>query len=66
MTVPDILRLVAGLLLLGAGIWQYRRRSANDDGRYGNQSAVLLIAVGALLLLWVVGGLLNPATAPAS
>jgi len=54
---PDILKLLAGALFLAAGIWQYRRRSGGENGSYGSQSGVLLLAVGALLIAWVIGGL---------
>ncbi len=56
MTLPDILKLAGALLLIAAGIWQYRRRAA-ADGRYGSQSAVLLLAVGALMLIVALHGL---------
>ena len=60
---PDLLKLLAGLLLLGAGIWRYRRGPVAGDARYGSQTAVLLLAAAGLLVAWVVGGLLNPAGA---
>jgi hypothetical protein len=60
---PDILKLLAGLLFLVAGAWQYRRRSGGENGGYGSQSGVLLLGVGALLIAWVVGGLFAQPTA---
>jgi hypothetical protein len=63
MTPPDLLKLLAGVLLLAVGIWRYRRGPVAGDSRRGSQTAVLLLAVGALLIAWVVGGLLNPAGA---
>ena len=60
---PDLLKLLAGVLFLGAGVWQYRRRTGGENGGYGSQSGVLLIAVGALLIAWVVGGLFAHPTA---
>ncbi len=57
MTLPDILKLVAAILLIAAGIWQYRRRARDPENRYGSQSAVLLLAVGAILLIYALGGL---------
>jgi hypothetical protein len=56
MTTPDLVRLALGAVLIGAGAWQYRRRAGDPNGGYGSQSAVLLLAVGALLIVWVVGG----------
>jgi hypothetical protein len=61
---PDLLKLLAGLLLLALGIWRYRRGPVAGDVRYGSQTAVLLLALGGLLIAWVVGGLLNPAGSP--
>ena len=61
MTTSDVLRLLAGIIFLVAGIWRYRRGPVAGDARYGSQTAVLLLAVGGLLIAWVVGGLLNPA-----
>ncbi|HVF83224.1 MAG TPA: hypothetical protein VM913_03515 [Sphingomicrobium sp.] len=55
--LPDILKLVAAILLIGAGIWQYRRRARDPENRYGSQSAVLLLTVGVILLVVALGGL---------
>ena len=63
MPLPDILKLLAGILFLVAGIWRYRRGPVEGDPRYGNQLGVLLLAVGALLVAWVVGGLFAQPTA---
>jgi len=49
--------LLAGLALIAAGLWQYRRRSGAPNGSYGSQSAVLLLAVGVILLIVALGGL---------
>jgi uncharacterized membrane protein YidH (DUF202 family) len=57
MTLPDILKLLGALLLIAAGIWQYRRRTRDPENRYGSQSAVLLLAVGVILLIVALGGL---------
>ena len=56
MTLPDILKLAGAILLIIAGIWQYRRR-ARSNGSYGSQSAVLLLAVGVIFLIVALGGL---------
>ena len=56
MTLPDILKLVAAALLIGAGIYQYRRRG-REDPRHGSQSGVLLLTVGVILLIYALGGL---------
>lgn len=61
MTTPDILKLLAGLALIAAGIWQYRRRTGSGSGApnnsYGSQSGVLLLAIGAIVLIVALGGL---------
>jgi len=59
----DLLRLALGALFLVAGVVLYRRRSGGDNGSYGSQSGVLLLAVGALLIAWVIGGLFAHPTA---
>ena len=57
----DLLKLAVGLAFIGAGIWQYRRRSgagsAAPGDRYGSQSGVLLLVVGAIVLIVALGGL---------
>ena len=54
MSVTTIIELAAALLLIGAGIWLYRRPAA-DGGRADTQSAVLLLAVGAILAIHGLG-----------
>jgi hypothetical protein len=49
----QILELVVAALLLGAGLWLYRRPSPEPD-HYGSQGAVLLFAVAAILVIHVV------------
>ena len=53
MTTTQILELVAAALILGAGIWLYRKPSPEPD-QYGSQGAVLLFAVAAILVVHVV------------
>ena len=58
MTLPDILKLLAAVLLIVAGVWQYRRRAHDPEtGGYGSQSGVLLLVVGVILLIYALGGL---------
>ncbi|WP_114227706.1 MULTISPECIES: hypothetical protein [Sphingomonas] len=57
MTVATILKLLLGVVLIGAGLWQYRRRSGAENGSYGSQSGVLLLAVGVIVLIYALGGL---------
>ena len=53
MTTLQILELVAAGLVLGAGIWLYRKPSPKPD-QYGSQGAVLLFAVAAILVVHVI------------
>jgi hypothetical protein len=53
MTTLMILELVAAVVLLGLGIWLYRKPSPAPD-QYGSQGAVLLFAVAAILVVHVV------------
>ena len=57
MTLPDILKIAAGVLFVVAGVWQYRRRSGADNGGYGSQSGVILLVVGVIVLIYALGGL---------
>ena len=53
MTSIQILELVAAAVLLGAGIWLYRKPNPQPD-QYGSQGAVLLFAVAAILVVHVI------------
>ncbi|HEU0284296.1 MAG TPA: hypothetical protein VFR52_04045 [Sphingomicrobium sp.] len=58
MSLPDILKLAAAVILIVAGILQYRKRVRDPDNRgYGSQSGVLLLTVGVILLIYALGGL---------
>ena len=54
MTTRQVIELVLAVALIVAGVLQYRRRSA-DGARYGSQSAVLLFAAAALLVIHGLG-----------
>ncbi len=54
MTLPTILELVAAAALIAGGIWLYRKRG-REDPNHGSQSAVLLMAVGAILAIHGLG-----------
>ena len=56
MSTGALLEIAAGVALLVAAIWLYRKR-AREDGQYGSQSAVLLLIVAAILLIHGFGGL---------
>jgi ABC-type nickel/cobalt efflux system permease component RcnA len=56
MSTGRMIELVAAVLILGFGIWLYRRNKAVDGG-YGSQGAVLLFVVAAIMLIHSLGGL---------
>ena len=57
MTSARLGELVLALVILGVSIWLYRRRDASAGGGYGNQGAVLLLVVGAIMAIHALGGL---------
>jgi len=56
MTNGRIIELAAAVLILGAGIVFYRRKPA-DGNSYGNQGAVILLVVAAIMGIHALGGL---------
>ena len=54
MSVTTILELIAALALIAGGVILYRRRGRADPN-HGSQSAVLLMAIGAILLVHGLG-----------
>ena len=54
MTTGAILQLLAGLGVLAAGIWLYRKRG-REDARQGSQAGTFLIVIGLLLALYALG-----------
>ena len=48
MTTGAILEVLAALVLIGVGVWQYRRRAGEPNGGYGSQSAVILLVIAAI------------------
>ena len=54
-TTGRMIELVAALLILGAGIWFYRRRDKSDS--YGPQGAVIMFVVAAIMGIHALGGL---------
>ena len=53
MTVPRLIELVAAVLILGAGLWLYRRRDKSDT--YGSQGAVILFVIAAIMGIHALG-----------
>jgi hypothetical protein len=56
MTTGRTLELVAALVLLVAAVVLYRRRDP-QGGSYGNQGAVILLVVAAIMGIHALGGL---------
>ena len=56
MTTGRTLELVAAIVLLAVAVVLYRRRDP-QGGSYGNQGAVILLAVAAIMGIHALGGL---------
>jgi hypothetical protein len=52
-TPGRIAELAVAVVLLGLGIWFYRRRDRSDT--YGGQGAVILLVVGAIVAIHGLG-----------
>ena len=53
-----LVELVAAILILGAGVFLYRRKPAGpDEGNYGSQGAVILLVIAAIVGIHALGGL---------
>jgi len=64
LSTGRLLELVLAVLLLGAGIFFYRRRDMGDS--YGSQGAVILFVVAAIMAIHALGGLdYHPSSAEA-
>jgi len=60
MTGARMIELAVAALLLGAGIFFYRRKPAPEDvgaSSYGNQGAVILLVIAAIMGIHALGGL---------
>ena len=57
----DMLEVAAAVLILGAGIWLYRRKSAEAEadggGGYGSQGAVILFVIAVIIGMHGLGGM---------
>ena len=54
-----MIELAVAVLLIGAGIYFYRRPKGQDDGgdTYGSQGAVIMFVVAAIMAIHALGGL---------
>lgn len=60
MSGARMIELAVAVLLIAAGIYFYRRRPVDNvqgGSGYGNQGAVLLLVVGAIVAIHALGGL---------
>ena len=55
MTGGRMIELAAAVVILGAGIYFYRRRDKADS--YGSQGAVILFVVAAIMAIHALGAL---------
>jgi hypothetical protein len=51
-----LIELIAAVLILGAGIYFYRRRDPQGES-YGSQGAVIMFVVAAIMGIHALGGL---------
>jgi hypothetical protein len=59
-----MIELAVAIVLLGAGLFFYRRRDKGDS--YGSQGAVILFIVAAIMAIHALGGLdYHPSSAEA-
>jgi len=56
MTNGRMVELAAAIMILGAGIFLYRRKPT-DGSSYGNQGAVILLVVALIMTIHALGGL---------
>jgi hypothetical protein len=56
MTPARMIELAAAVLILGLGIWLYRRNKPADRS-YGSQGAVVLFVIAVILGIHALGGL---------
>jgi hypothetical protein len=54
VTTTQVIEVVAAAALFALGVWQYRRRSA-EDPNHGSQGAVILFVIAALIAMHGLG-----------
>ena len=54
VTIGRMVELVLAVILLGGGVWLYRRRTA-EDRQHGSQGAVIMFAIAAILGIHALG-----------
>ena len=56
MTTGGMIELAAAALILGAGIYFYRRPKADKSDTYGSQGAVIMFVIAAIMGTHALGG----------
>ena len=54
MTATQIIEVLVAAALFALGVWQYRRRSA-EDPNHGSQGAVILFVIAAIIAMHGLG-----------
>ena len=54
MTATQIIEVLVAVALFALGVWQYRRRSA-EDPNHGSQGAVILFVIAAIVAMHGLG-----------
>ena len=54
MTRTQVIEVLVAVALFALGVWQYRRRSA-EDPNHGSQGAVILFFIAALIAMHGLG-----------
>jgi hypothetical protein len=54
VTTTQVIEVLVAAALFALGVWQYRRRSA-EDPNHGSQGAVILFVVAALIAMHGLG-----------
>jgi hypothetical protein len=59
MSAARMIELAVAVVLLGAGVYFYRRPKGHDDAgdNYGSQGAVIMFVVAAIMGIHALGGL---------
>ena len=54
MTTTQVIEVLGAAALFALGVWQYRRRSA-EDSNHGSQGAVILFVIAAIVAMHGLG-----------
>ena len=54
MTTTQVIEVLFAVALFALGVWQYRRRSA-EDPNHGSQGAVILFVIAAIIAMHGLG-----------